>query len=282
MQDKFAIGPVTIVQLVGLNTKPRIASAQVDAAVRAADPLPPTTLAAAGIGSEIEVKIGDTVVTPFNIKAPPMLSLTAPDMHSAIAFEGAVDRPVSNEGDASPQFNFPDSLPSNIDIAALIATLRNGGSPSAPAPSTPPVAEAPDKIVPINDPVPTNSVADVAPPMVSDAAPVVPIASDVEGESIDLDAIFDGASAFGDDMILDFEAYYAEAGVGALPPSAEAVGAAEAQVLLDQHDIFTVDLGGYYIIDAAGLLSPEPHNLGSNNFEAPQHQLSAHDGIVAI
>ena len=53
MQDKFAIGPVTIVQLVGLNTKPRIASAQVDAAVRAADPLPPTTLAAAGADAPV-------------------------------------------------------------------------------------------------------------------------------------------------------------------------------------------------------------------------------------
>ena len=77
--------------------------------------------------------------------------------------------------------------------------------------------------------------------------------------------------------ILPFESEEGKLGRGN-----ESIGAAEAQVLLDQHDIFTVDLGGYYIIDAAGLLSPEPHNLGSNNFEAPQHQLSAHDGIIAI
>ena len=48
MQDRFAIGPVTIVQLVGLTTKPRIVSAHVDTAVR-----PATTARSAGSGSGI-------------------------------------------------------------------------------------------------------------------------------------------------------------------------------------------------------------------------------------
>lgn len=280
MQDKFAIGPVTIVQLVGLNSKPRIASAQVDAAVRAADPLPPTTLAAAGIGSEIDAKIGETIVSSFNIKSPPMVTLIAPDMQGAIAFDGAVDRPVGNEGDGSPPFKFFDNLPSNIDIAALIATLRDGGSSSAPPP--PPAADAPDKIVPINDPVTANPVADSTPPSATVAVPVAPDADTAETEPVDTGAVFDGAMSFGDDMILDFEAYYDATGVAAISSAVEAAGSAEAQLMVDIVDVVALDTGGYYMIDVAGLLSPEPHTLGPGNFEVPQHQLSAHDGIVAI
>lgn len=293
MQDKFAIGPVTIVQLVGLNTKPRIASAQPDAAVRAADPLPPTTLAAAGIGSDLASKVGEVVPDHFSIKAPPMLTLTAPDMRAHIAFEGAVDRPAGGESGPSPQFKLFDGLPSNIDLAALIATLRNGGtagtsptvpspvpvpSPDAPSTTTP----APDKIAPVVDPV-APTAPDAPPAAIGDTpatADLLPLPD--PGIAADGGVIFDGAMSFGDDMILDFEAYYAETGLASAPASAEAMGAAEAELLMDMQDIAPVDLGGYYIVDVAGLLSPEPHNLSPHNFTAPQHQLSAHDGIIAI
>lgn len=293
MQDKFAIGPVTIVQLVGLNTKPRIASAQVDAAVRAADPLPPTTLAAAGIGSELASKVSELVPEHFSIKAPPMLTLTAPQMHASIAFEAGVDRPVASGGDSNPQFKLFDGLPSNIDLAALIASLRNGGSAgtspttSPPAPVPPPDAPttatpAPDKIAPVVDPV-APTAPDAPPAAAADAPPTADLLPLPDpGTAADGGVIFDGAMSFGDDMILDFEAYYAETGLASAPASAEAMGAAEAQLLMDMQDIAAVDLGGYYIIDVAGLLSPEPHNLNPHNFTAPQYQLSAHDGIIAI
>jgi len=294
MQDKFAIGPVTIVQLVGLNTKPRIASAQPDAAVRAADPLPPTTLAAAGIGSELSAKVGEVTPDHFSIKAPPMLTLTAPDMQAHIAFEGAVDRPVSSEGDSNPQFKLFDGLPSNIDLAALIATLRNGGSagsgPTTPSPAPlpepqPGVTPAPDKIAPIVDPAapsPSPPSPDGDAPVSAEPQPPADPLLSADGADGDGGVTFDGALSFSDDMILDFEAYYAENGLVEASAGAEATGAIEVQMLMDMQDVVPADLGGYYIVDVAGLLSPEPHNLNPHNFVAPQHQLSAHDGIIAI
>ncbi len=57
MQDKYNIGPVTIVQLVGLSAKPRIASVQTDVAARAADPIPMS--AAAGFGDDVSRPVAD-------------------------------------------------------------------------------------------------------------------------------------------------------------------------------------------------------------------------------
>ena len=69
MQDKFVIGPVSIVQLVGLTAKPRIASAQVDAAVRAADVSPPVS-AHVGIVQDMQDNVAEISVSYFDIKAP--------------------------------------------------------------------------------------------------------------------------------------------------------------------------------------------------------------------
>ena len=287
MQDKFAIGPVTIVQLVGLNSKPRIASAPVDAAVRAADPQPPAS-AAAGLGTELLEKVTAVDAISFDIKAPQALSLTAAPMHGSIALEAAVDRPVS--GDDSGKTSPVDGFQGNIDLASLLASLRGGATSPSPAPTPSPASAAPDVAPTVGETPPTE-------PSPSDGAKstlpvtgetIVPETSDADvlssglAESVEDDFVFDGAMAFGDDKILDFEAYYVETGLASSHGGPAGAAVESAELLIELSDYAPVDLGGYHILDVAGLLSPEPHLSGQLEIHVPQYQVSAHDALPPI
>ena len=94
MQDKYTIGSVTIVQLVGLQAKPKIASAQSDGAVRAADPVPPS--AAAGFGNDLSLPIDEIAASSYNLKAAPSLGLVPSPLGARIALEAGADRPVAD------------------------------------------------------------------------------------------------------------------------------------------------------------------------------------------
>lgn len=258
MQDRFAIGPVTIVQLVGLTTKPRIVSAQVDTAVRAADSLPPPS-AGAGFGADM----GDLVDTVqgiessyFNLKTPASISLTAPVSGGAISFDAAVDRAVSSDsGQGAPQFV---PLPDNIDLAGLIAALRGDAKPVVPA-ETPPLAGIQPVISenpPLSDPVaaPADMPASVIPPGEGpgkgDVLPVSDAAGLSDGGPHDPDFVFDGMENFGDDAILDFETYYVEAGLlPIIDPFGDAV--ADGQFAIDLAEHAGIDAGQDYGIDFA-------------------------------
>jgi hypothetical protein len=272
MLDKFAIGPVSIVQLVGLSSKPRIASAPVDAAVRAADLSPPVS-AHVGIVQELQDNVGEVAVSYFDIKAPQMLSLTAAPMHASISFEAGVDRAVADSGgphSGLPQ-SFFDGLSQNTDLASLLATLRGGASPaSVPNPST--VGETAPVVVPT-----LPNVAGVPDPSSTVAPGDVMAGTDSTGSGF----IFDGAESFGDDKILNFEAYYNDAGLFAAEPHF-AAGEVHAEMVIEMHDFFPSDLGSFNIIDAAGGLSSEPTRFDPLEFVAPQHQVAANDAIPPI
>jgi hypothetical protein len=287
MQDKFAIGPVTIVQLVGLNSKPRIASAQVDAAVRAADPQPPAS-AAAGLGAELLEKVDAVDAISFDIKAPQALSLTAAPMHGSIALEAAVDRavPSSDSGKAST----PDGFQGNIDLASLIASLRGGSTSPSPAPAPSPAPTTPDAVPTVGDNPPTESspsdgVTTAAPVVGETVAPETPYVEAVSSGLAEPDAVdfvFDGAESFGDDKILDFETYYAETGLSSSHGGAAGSAVESIELLIELPDYAPFDFGGYHILDVAGLLSPEPHLSGQLEIHVPQHQVSVHDALPPI
>jgi hypothetical protein len=272
MQDKFAIGPVSIVQLVGLTSKPRIASAQVDAAVRAADLSLPVS-AHVGIVQDLQDNVGEVSVSYFDIKAPQMLSLTAAPMHASIAFEAGVDRAVADSGgppSGLPQ-SFFDGLSHNIDLASLLAALRGGTTPaSVPHPASGGETAPAD--------VPTLPNAGSTPD-----SSTVALGDTVAGTDIvDSGFIFDGAESFGDDKILNFETYYKDAGLFAAE-SHFAAGDVHAEIAIEMQDFFAADLGSfYYILDVAGGLSPEPTRFDAQEFVAPQHQIAANDGIPPI
>lgn len=172
MQDRFSIGPVTIVQLVGLTAKPRIASAQADGAARAADATPPS--AAAGLGDNLTQPLANSEPSYLNLKPAPALSLTADPVGSHISLEAGVDRPV-------------------VDANAL----------------TPPIGpSASDNFLPGNNPVnPSTQVRGEVPSADApqDAAPLGVEASMVD--SAVTGHTFDGVDGFGDDKIIDFDVH---------------------------------------------------------------------------
>lgn len=271
MQDKFAIGPVSIVQLVGLTAKPRIASAQVDAAVRAADVSPPVS-AHVGIVRDMQDNVAEISVSYFDIKAPQMLSLTVAPMRASISFEAGVDRAVADS--SGPYSGLPPSffegLSHNTDLSSLLATLRGVPAPiSVPNPATGD-ATAPAVTPTLPD---TENVLDsstVAPGDVGAGA-------DTTGSGF----IFDGAKSFGDDKILNFEAYYEDIGLFAAEPHF-AADAGHAEMVIEMQEFFSADLGSFYIVDAGGEMSPEPAQLYPYECVAPQHQVSANDAIPPI
>lgn len=258
MQDRFAIGPVTIVQLVGLTTKPRIVSAQVDTAVRTADPIPPPS-AGAGFGAVIDdmgTVVHDIENSYFNLKTPAAISLTAPVISGGISFDAAVDRPVSDaSGQGAPQF-IP--LPDNIDLAGLIAALRGEAKPTIPA-EAPPLAGI-QPAISDNPPLaePALAPADLSTPDGAagsgggkgDVLPASDATGLSDGEPLDPDFVFDGLESFGDDAILDFETYYVDAGLLlTIDPFGDPV--ADGQFAIDLAEHAGIDAGQDYGIDFA-------------------------------
>lgn len=174
MQDKFSIGPVTIVQLVGIAAKPRIASAQADGAARAADPIPPS--AAAGLGDDLTQPISEIASSYLNLKASAALGVSADPVRGQLSMESGVDRPVV---DASAPVSAND--PSTFEESPSDDFLPNpglGGRDAAP---------------------PTNDDAGAIIPDGNVSDPAVPA-----DETVDLGYVFDGVDSFGDDEILDF------------------------------------------------------------------------------
>jgi hypothetical protein len=94
MQDKISIGPVTLVQLVGLSAKPRIASVQADGAVRPAD-APPSS-AVAGLGDGLSQVVNEIAGSFLNLKQVQSLNLVAENGGARIALEAGVDRPIAD------------------------------------------------------------------------------------------------------------------------------------------------------------------------------------------
>jgi hypothetical protein len=271
MQDKFAIGPVSIVQLVGLTSKPRIASAQVDVAVRAADVSLPVS-AHVGIVQDLQNNVGETTVSYFDIKAPQMLSLTAAPMHASISFEAGVDRAVADSGgphSGLPQ-SFFDGLSQNTDLASLLATLRGGAVPvSVPLPPSGGETTPAD--------VPTLPNAGSVP----DSSTVAPVDTIAVTDTADSGFIFDGAESFGDDKILNFETYYKDAGLFAAEPHF-ATGDVHADMVIEMHDFFAADLSMFDFADSSGIPSLELPRFSTHVLEVPQHPDASIDAIPPI
>lgn len=254
MQDRFAIGPVTIVQLVGLSNKPRIVSTHVDTAVRTADPLPPPS-AVAGFGIDMDNILSEIEISYFDIKTPASLSITAPTYSGSISFDAAVDRAVADNGpqQAAPQFI---ALPDNIDLASLLSLLRGETKPTVPA-DVPPMAGV-QPVVGDHPSVvdPTTGPADAPVSIVPVESPTAPTSEITELSATEPDGpdfIFDGAAHFGDDAILDFEAYYADAGLLHSTETTDAAADVLFNAALAEHA--GIDLGPDYVIDFADTVS---------------------------
>jgi hypothetical protein len=220
MQDKFTIGPVTLVQLVGLTAKPRIASAQADGAVRAADPSPPS--AAAGLGDELSQPIAELASSYLDIRAAPALGVSADPAGGQISFESGVDRPVVDASAPAPAIGpstFEQFLPDNSQPDP--ATGRRDAA-------TPPGGDSP-------------ADADVT----DEKLPATP-----DGDS-ELGYIFDGAEAFGDDEILDFtikiEGYSSSQDQGDASP-----------IMADGDLDAVLSVSGFSEWGSFGLLEPDP------------------------
>jgi hypothetical protein len=173
MQDKFSIGPVNIVQLVGLTAKPRIASAQGDAAVRAADAVPPS--AAAGLGDDLSQPVAEVAASYLNIKAAPVLGLSADPAGSHIALEAGVDRPIVDASASAPAIGPSASdnfLPSNDPVDRSDQERSEAAQPGSGAAAAPGIADSATPGTPTD----------------------IPVAK----------YVFDGVDSFGDDQILDF------------------------------------------------------------------------------
>lgn len=173
MQDKYTIGPVTLVQLVGLTAKPRIASAQADGAVRAADPSPPS--AAVGLGDELSQPVAELASSYLDLRAAPALGVSADPAGGQISLESGVDRPIVDASAPAPA----------IDPSTFEQFLPDNNQPD-------PAAGRRDAVTPPGGDSPTEADG------TDDELPVTP------GGDSELGYIFDGVESFGDDEILDF------------------------------------------------------------------------------
>lgn len=246
MQDKFSIGPVNIVQLAGLTAKPRIASAQADGAARAADATPPS--AAAGLGDDLSQTITEMASSYLNLKAAPVLNLSADPMGSQIALEAGVDRPI---------------VDANAPVSAIDPSAFDQFPPNKNLPE-PGVNGRGEPILPGKD-------ASVVPDAKENAGAEAP------AEISTSEYVFDGVTTYSDDQILDFtikidNAEFAQDAQSSTMSSSSnnAIGS-----------INSMDgWGRFAIIDCAGNISPEPQFM--NEFVAPIHQLSATDAVPFI
>ena len=247
MQDKYNIGPVTIVQLVGLNAKPKIASVAIDAAARAADIIP--TSAAAGLGDDL-TRPPAYLETSFQATtAAPQLGVSADPARSYMSSEGGVDRPAV---DAKAPASTID--PSEFD--------NNLPDKSLPDPSIAPRGEttSPDR-VPQTSPEPTGTNPDNA-----------------NTAELKADVHFDGAQTFGDDQIVDFS-MLSDSTATSLDATGSTSFVNDNAIASDQSGID--GWGDSAILDSAGGISPEPQ-LMNDDFVAPVHQLSATDAIPVL
>jgi hypothetical protein len=231
LQDKFAVGPVTLVQLVGLASSPRIPSVHTDGAVRAADP---ALAATAGLGGRPQEPVSDVVSSYFALKAAAPLGLSADPLRAHSAFDAGVDRPDPNDAPA-PKFDTSTLHHVSTDSGIMGATTDDGRV------TIPAVADSPG----------------TAPGATSDG-------------SLAPRAVFDGSVEFGDDQILNFSEAAQESSV-ATPASIATGSDADVALVVafsaEGHDSFdTVDLSGEYsgppsvsdvdhIIDPAHLIS---------------------------
>ena len=294
MQDQYVIGSVTIVQLVGLSVKPRIASARNDSAVRAADPSPLS--AATGLGDMLPDPIHEIAPTLFDMKSTQSLGLAADVSTAHISFEAAVDRPAQNaeSPDASnasemPLYQFPvlpvatsdgangrnspptvDESPGNVPGAEPVA-----GNSNQPVTET---AITPSDASTTNAPSTTELVSTV------NANANLNLASNAPttGDPVENAAMTEGVKIIVDDKILDFAAYSESQ---ALVSSDQQMLVADVGLLatfLEFQDSGIGGYGQYAIIDLAGMPSPEPKGHSYSEFVAPLHQLSATDALPVI
>lgn len=257
MQDKFAVGPVTFVQLVGLNAKPQIPSARADGAARAADHPPPS--AAAGLGGEPQVPVSEIESSYFAVKPLPALGVSADPLRANIAFDSGVDRPVADA--ASPTPKIDPSMFVNLPFKPVIPDPEVDSRPGPADPG----ADVADKI----GNVPTPPVS-VSPDPASDDAG---IGKTVAG----LDYVFDGENEFGDDQILDFELAASEMFVAS---ASGILSGDDVTVTLDGSTMN--DWGMFDIIDCSGGHSSEPTLMSFDEFIAPEHMVSATDAVPLI
>jgi hypothetical protein len=209
LQDKFAVGPVTLVQLVGLASSPRIPSFHTDGAARAANA---PIAAAAGLGGRPQEPASDVVSSYFALKAATPLGLAADPLRAHSAFDAGVDRPDPNDAPA-PKFDSSTlhHVSTNTGIAG--AASDDGG-------------------------VATPAIADLTgtpPSMSSDGVPTAR-------------AVFDGSTEFGDDQILDFS-HAANSSSVAIPASGATGNDADAALVAafaaeEYGSIDMVDLSG--------------------------------------
>ena len=247
MQDKYNIGPVTIVQLVGLSAKPKIASVSIDAAARAADTIP--TSAAAGLGDDLTRPPAELDTSFQAATAAPQLGVSADPTRSHMSLEGGVDRPVVDEKAPASTID-----PSEFD--------NNLPDKSLPDPSIGPRGEAtsPDS-VPKTSPDATGDK-----PANADAAALKP------------DVPFDGTQIVVDDHIVDFSVQ--------ADSTATSLDASESTAVVNDNASAS-DLSGFEgwgdfaIPDSAGGVSPEPQ-LMHDDFVASVQQLSVTDAIPVL
>jgi hypothetical protein len=252
MQDKYTIGPVTIVQLVGLQAKPKITSVQADGAVRAADLVPSS--AAVGLGNDLSMPIDEIIASSHNLKTAPSLGLVTSPPGARIALEAGADRPVVDADAPAPA----------IDLSAFDLLLQKLG---LTLPSTTDRA-TPSTIVPtITD---TDRLASA-----DGITTSTPKLAGLLDDAVIFDAPFDGAVLFGDDQILDFTINIDNAEFSQDIMGSNNSSSAD-DTIISSYSID--DWGGFAIIDCAGCISPEPQMM-NNDFEAPVHQLSATDAF---
>lgn len=247
MQDKYNIGPVTIVQLVGLSAKPRIASVQTDVAARAADPIPMS--AAAGFGDDVSQPVADLDISFQTVKAAPALGLSADPARGHISIEAGVDRPV-------------------VDANAPVSTI----DPST-FDKTPPGGSLPDPSIGPRD---DNRLPDRTPPSGPNAMGDIPAEADVT--ALPMGAVFDGMEAFGDDHILDFSI---APDVGELIVDASTSDIAENEDAMALAMSAIINWDDLSIIGGAGDISPDPQLL-NDDLAALVHQPSATDAIPVL
>ncbi len=276
IQDKFAVGPVTLVQLVGLAASPRIPSVRTDGAARAADSHP--TSAAAGLGGDAQEPVAAIVSSYFALKVAPTLGVSADPLRAHISVEAGLDRP--DPGSATKVA--PSIDPSTFHHISTDTAI--------PDPLTAPAAGA--GTAP-NDPSPgATSAVLLASDGSTSASDSASVASDpsahgtgakVDGEAVVDYYVFDGEKTFGDDQILDFTLAASDAYIAAAVAQEHADGGDSFDVATYLQDFALGDAGTVEMIGLVGDHSPAllPASDAAHLAE-PLHLASGSDTIPVI